>query len=169
MLHIGDGFWERFVLSPERQAQIDKNRISYLWDHLIEKFTFHEMTGTQYFKSGRPLKEQEVMYRLLAAEPRTRRRLLAVRLREVLERSVHSQSPWDARVIMPSHVGDPHYVFLFFKRREGLSDEEYRKIRLQLLLDYCQVVKIKYQNAQDVIGFATEGGRKSYILRTCFT
>ena len=60
--------------------------------------------------------------------------------------------------MMPSSPGDPHYVFLFLKRREDLSDTEYRKIRLQLLLDYCHVVKIKYQNVRHIVGFASEAG-----------
>jgi len=47
-----EGFWDDFAVSPERQAQIEANKISYFWDTLIEKFSFHAMTGTQYLTTG---------------------------------------------------------------------------------------------------------------------
>jgi SEC-C motif len=157
VMAFDEGFWARFVRSPERLAQIDSDRVSYVWDMLIERFTHPAMTGTQYFTSGRPLSEQETMFRFLAREPRTRRRMLAISLREVLEKSI-SAEVWSARVMGPSREGDPHYVFLFLKHRADLSDEEYRKLRRQLLSDYCNVVKLKYSEAQDIIGIATEAG-----------
>ena len=152
-----EGFWARFVQSPERLAQIESDRVSYVWDTLIERFTNPAMTGTQYFTSGRPLSEQETMFRFLAREPRTRRRMLAISLRESLEKSVSAEF-WSARVMGPSREGDPYYVFLFLKHRADLSDEEYRKLRTQLLSDYCHVAKLKYPDARDIIGIATEAG-----------
>lgn len=153
-----EGFWEKFTQSPERKAQAERDAISYAWDELIEKFAFHAMTGTQYFSSGRPLHEQEKMFRFMAREPRTRRRLLAISLHEVLQRSVTSSSPWDARLMMPSRTGDPHYVFLVLKRDLKVSDEEYRTMRLNLLSNYCHVTKLKRPAAIDIVGIATEGG-----------
>jgi hypothetical protein len=153
-----EGFWEDFIRSPERQSQIESNSISYSWDKLIEKLAFHAMTGTQYFTCGRPLSEQEVMFRFLAREPRTRRRLLATSLHEVLERSIHSRAPWDARVMEPSSPGDPHYVFLFLKPEPALSHEEYRNLRMNLLSDYCRVAKLKCPQATHIIGIASEAG-----------
>ena len=89
-LSFYEGIWDRFIGSPERGAQVEENQISYFWDKLIENFAFHAMTGTQYFSSGQPLKEQEPVFRLMAREPRTRRRMLAVSIHEVLKRSVTS-------------------------------------------------------------------------------
>jgi len=152
-----EGIWEAFVRSPERQAQIERDRISYSWDKLIEKFAFHAMTGTQYFTSGRPLHEQEVMFRFLAREPRTRRRMLAISLHEVLENSIHARV-WSARVMQPTEVGFPYYVFLFLKRKPGLTDKQYRNIRMNLLSDYCSVAKLKFPQATDIIGIASEAG-----------
>jgi len=155
---IAEGFWQGFVNSPERRSQLEQDQISYSWDKLIEKFLFHAMTGTQYFGGSAPLGEQEIMFRLMAREPRTRRRMLATHLHEVLSRSIRSKSAWDARVAMPSNPGDPHYVFLFAKRLSDMSDEEYRRVRVQLLKSYCQVVKLKYPEATKIIGIATESG-----------
>ena len=157
-LSFPEGFWDEFVRSPERQAQIESDRISYSWDRLIEKFAFYAMTGTQYFTSGQPLREQEVVFRFLAREPRTRRRMLAISLHEVLKRSIHSSAPFDVRVHCPTDPGFPHYIFLFLKRKPGLTDEEYRKFRLNLLSNYCFVAKLKFPEATDIIGIASEAG-----------
>jgi hypothetical protein len=157
-LAFTEGFWKHFVSSPERRAQVEQDRISYSWDALIEKFVFHAMTDTQYSSNQKPLNEQEIMFRLMAREPRTRRRLLATSLHEVLERSVQSQRPWDARVMAPSHLGDSYYVFLCVSHLSDMSDEEYRNIRLNLLSEYCQVVKLKWPDATKIVGIATESG-----------
>ncbi|MGB8522326.1 MAG: SEC-C domain-containing protein [Candidatus Acidiferrales bacterium] len=158
VLSFEEGFWEAFIRSPERKAQIEADRISYSWDKLIEKFSFYAMTGTQYFTSGQPLREQEVAFRFLAREPRTRRRLLATSIHEVLERSIHSSTPLDARVNKPVETGSPWYVFLVLKRDAGISDGKYRKVRKTLLANYCQVTKLKFPDAIDIIGIATESG-----------
>lgn len=155
---LQEGYWELFTKSPERIAQIEADRISYAWDELIEKFAFHLMTGTQYFNGG-SLRQQEVAFRFLAREPRTRRRMLATSLHEVLARSVHNAGPLEARVMEPElPATSPHYVFLLLKRKEGLTDEEYRNIRIRVLSDYCRVTKLKFPNATDIVGLATEGG-----------
>jgi hypothetical protein len=153
-----EGMWKVFQNRPERQAQIESNRISYAWDHLIEKFAFHFMTGTQYFTSGKQVNEQEIMFRYLAREPRVRRRILAESLHEVLERSVHSKKILEARVMTPTGPGDPHYVFLFLRRKEGITDEQYRTVRMNLLADYCAVTKLKFPKAVHIVGMASEAG-----------
>jgi hypothetical protein len=158
LVSLEEGFWGDFVHSPERQAQIERDRISYAWDDLIEKFAFHAMTGTQYFTTGQPFREQEVMFRFLAREPRTRRRMLATSLREVLERSIHSDRFVEARVGQPTDAGFPHYVFVFLRRRVGLTDEEYRNVRMHLLSNYCSVTKLMYPEATHIIGIASEAG-----------
>ena len=158
VLAFQEGFWEKFINSTERIAQVEANQISYSWDKLIEKFAFHAMTGTEYFTSGRPLRDQEKMYRLLAREPRTRRRALAISLHEVLRRSIDSKAPWEARVMLSQNPNDPIYVFLALKRKPGLSDDEYRKRRSHLLSGYCHAATCTYPQINDVVGIATEDG-----------
>jgi hypothetical protein len=155
-LSFEEGFWESFVQSPQRQAQIEADRISYVWDELIEKFAFHAMTGTQYFTTGHPVREQEAVFRCLARESRLRRRSLATSLREVLERSINSLR--EARVMQSTSPGSPHYVFLFLKRKEGLTDEQYRNVRMNLLMNYCRVTKLEFPQATKIVGIASEAG-----------
>jgi hypothetical protein len=153
-----EGLWKAFERRPERQAQIESDRISYAWDDLIEKFAFHFMTGTQYYTSGKQVNEQEIMFRYLAREPRVRRRVLAESLHEVLDRSIHSKGILEARVMLPNGPSDPHYVFLFLRRKDGLTDEEYRPVRMNLLANYCAVTKLKFPKAVHIIGIASEAG-----------
>jgi len=145
-----EGHWKSFVSSPERQAQIE-------WDRIIEKFAHHVMTGTQYFGGDRPLRDQESGFRFLAREPRTRRRMLAASFMEVLEKS-RTAKLWDARVMPPLDTRFPYYVFLFFRREPGPTDEEYRNRRAHLLTAYCEVTKLMHPRAIDIIGIATEAG-----------
>lgn len=116
------------------------------------------MTGTQYYTSGPPLREQETALRFLAREPRTRRRILATSLHEVLERSIDSSENVHARVIQPTDPSFPHYVFLFLKPKAGITDKEYRNVRMNLLSNYCRVTKLKFPQATDIIGIASEAG-----------
>jgi hypothetical protein len=153
---LQEGFWENFVQSPERQSQIQADEVSYSWDKLTEKFAGHAMSGTQYWTSGRSLNEQEIMFRFLAREPRIRRRMLAVAMHEVLKRSLTSNSAFDARVIQPSKPGDPYYIFVFLKRKPGVTDEQYRTVRRNLLFNYCSVVKLRFPDAMHIVGIATE-------------
>jgi hypothetical protein len=157
-VQIGEGFWGRFLNSPERRAQLKADEISYAWDDLIEKFLHHAMTGTQYIGGERPLHEQETIFRALAREPRTRRRMLARSIHEVIGRSVNSGSALDARVIVASRPDDPYYVFLCYRRPPNSSDDEYRQTRGQLLTAYCQVTKVDHKDATIIIGIATESG-----------
>jgi hypothetical protein len=157
ILTFDEGFWETFVNSPERSAQVESNQISYSWDALIEKFSFHAMTGTQVFTlAQRPLREQEQVFRFLAREPRIRRRALAICLHEVLKRSIGRVR--EARVIPSTKPGEPSYVFLFLVRKEGLTDEQYRNVRMNLLMNYCRVTKLEFPQTTIVIGIASEAG-----------
>lgn len=154
---LGEGIWENFVNSPERKAQVAHDQISYSWDILIEKFAHHVMTGTQYFGSEHPLREQEVAFRFMAREPRTRRRMLAISLHEVLEMSF-TRKFYSARVMTSEDERFPYYVFLFMHRKPDLTDDEYRNMRIHLLSDYCAVAKLVYPQAKDIIGIASEAG-----------
>jgi len=144
------------VRSPERQAQIDADGISYVWDALIEKFNHHILTGTQYYPTGAGVGDSECNVRWLAREPRTRRRMLAGKLASMIETTPHTARR--ASVVLPSRPGDPHYVFLLLPEFAGISEAEYREVRRELLLRYCMVVKLKWPDALDIVGIATEVG-----------
>ncbi len=153
---IHEGHWERFSEGPDRKAQVDADRISYGWDGLIDEFAKHVLEDTQYFATQDSVSEQETGLRIMAAENRTRRRLLADSLLAVMDRG--NTELRAARVVPPSRVGDPHYVFMSLQWPTDKSEEEYRSARRNLLQSYCLVVRSMFADAGVIIGIATEPG-----------
>jgi hypothetical protein len=157
---IIEGLWEEFTRSPERLAQLEANEVSYSWDALIEAFSTHVLAGTQYYTTHpgyENLPNQEKIFRFLAREPRTRRRMLVRGLLEAIRDT--PQKMRFTRVMLPSKPGDPHYVFLLLPHLPSVSYEEYREGRLKFLEACCMVTKLKFPEAEDIVGIATESGR----------
>jgi hypothetical protein len=151
---LAEGLWEKFLQSEERRAQVRANEISYRWDSLVEKFLHHMMSGTQYTSTHPEISEQERSFRWLARENRTRRRMLARALLDLL-----NKTPVDyraSRVLKPSRPGDPYFLFLLLPFYTGIKESEYRQVRSQMLREYLLVVKLHYPDAQHVVGIATE-------------
>ncbi|RJR26668.1 hypothetical protein C4561_04650 [candidate division WWE3 bacterium] len=153
---IDEGIWEEFARHPSRLAQIKANEISYSWDRLIEKFTFHVTTGTSYKLSHPSIQSQEIIFRFLAKENRTRRRFLANSIHELIAKTPNNYRA--TRIILPSKPGDPYYLFLLLPRYGGTPVKDYRELRGDLLERYLRVLKLKYPAATDIIGIATETG-----------
>lgn len=155
-VYIEEGHWEDFSRHPQRLAQVDANRVSYAWDALIETFSGHIFAGTSYTMSHPELRDQEKLFRLFAREPRTRRRMLARSLFELIKKSPRSQRA--TRVILPSQEGEPYYVFLLLPELEHVPYAQYREVRRKFLNACCMVTKLKFPEAQDILGIATETG-----------
>lgn len=152
-ISFGEGLWEEFTLHPQRRAQIEANKVSYFWDRLIEHFNQHIMAGTQYHAPDWP-QPVDAITRFLAREPRTRRRMLARTFIDLLERT--PQQVRATRVFQPSRPGDPHYVFLLLPQFESMPYENYRQMRSAFLWACCMVAKLRFPDAQDIVGLATE-------------
>jgi hypothetical protein len=155
-LIFDEGHWEYFANSPERQAQIAANEISYVWDRLIETFSKNVIGATLYHTTHPGLSDQSRLLSLLAKEPRTQRRALAEALIELV-----SNTPSDkkaARLIVPTRMGDTHFVFLAFPYRDDITHDENREVRKNALWAYCRVAKAIRPEAQQIVGIATEAG-----------
>lgn len=153
-LGIQEGMWEEYLSSPQCRSQVQADRVSYLWDRLIEQFNMHILGGTQYYESHPGVESSEQTMRFLAREPRTRRRMLA----EILLSMLETTSPTQRRtvVVQPSRPGDPHYVFLLLPHLPSISYEDYREGRRYFLEACCLITKLMYPEALDIIGMATE-------------
>lgn len=153
---IDESWWPNFVQSPERQAQREHDQVSYMWDHLIERFVGHALAGTQHFASEPALESSEKILRFMAAETRLRRRYLSQQLLDAIE-----QTPPDLRrlrVAFTQHPQEPMYVFLLFPWRRDRSAENNRAVRRNYLEACMRVAKFKNRSAEDIIGIATESG-----------
>lgn len=153
-LAIPEGVWADFAKHPERLAQIDANDVSYAWDRLIDRFVTHQLAGTAYFDSGVDLERMETALRVMAAEPRTRRRLLAKALIEAIR-----LGDGNDRLLRfsPGVPNEPAYAFLTLKKPANVSYEKYRITRLRMLQSACVVARVfKAAEASCVVGIATE-------------
>jgi hypothetical protein len=94
--------------------------------------------------------------RFLAREPRTRRRMLADSLLQL----IHTTPAWlrATRVITPSRPGDPYYAFLLFPVPDGMTHRAYRELREVFLDALLKIVRLTYSDAKDIVAIATESG-----------
>jgi hypothetical protein len=152
-----EGVWEEFEKNPQRLGQKDKDRVSYFWDYLIERFAKHAQEGSQYFKQEDSLKITEKILRFLARESRFRRRILSNSLLEIAEKTPSDRQ--SIRCMPAQQKGEPCYVFLLFPWREDKPEKENREVRIGFLEAVMRVAKLKYPGAEDIIGIATESGR----------
>lgn len=153
---VPEDMWQKFTRHPQRLAQLDANRASYVWDRLIERFSKHLLAGTQYHATHAGFKDQERLMRFLARESRTMRRMLGGALSEfVLASPAHLRG---TRVIPPLDPGKPYYVFLTVPQRDDKPYDVNRRVRMNFLEALCMVTKLVYPDAQDIIGIATEAG-----------
>jgi hypothetical protein len=150
-----EGLWEAFESNPQRLAQIEADRPSYSWDRLIETFSRNAMAGTHHFPLPDGLQATERIMRFMARESRTRRRVLARSLLEMI--ATTPDQARRTRVGSPSLPGDPFYVFLLIPRGSE-SYDDYRRVRLEWLYAACQITKLKCPEALDIVGIATETG-----------
>ena len=153
---VPEDMWRNFTRHPQRLAQLDADRVSYVWDGLIETFNKHLLAGTQYHATHPGFREQERLMRFLARESRTMRRMLGGALSElVLAAPAHLRS---TRVIPPFEPGKPYYVFLTVPERPDKPYDVNRRVRMNFLEALCMVTKLMYPDAQDIVGIATEAG-----------
>lgn len=155
-LLITEGIWKKFSKHPSRLAQIEANKISYSWDKLLEKFFFNITNGTSYKMSDPDIEEQERLFRILAKENRTKRRMLAESIHELIEKTPLNMRT--IRVLCPQFSNETCYLILLVPFLKNIPYENYRKAREVLLNDYLFILRSKFQDAKDIIGVATETG-----------
>lgn len=155
-INIPEGHWQSFLDSPQRKEQREANKVSYVWDDLIERFNSHLLNDTLYYSSSHDLSEAEKVYRFLAREKRTRRRVLGRSLFEMIATTPRNMRR--CRVLWPSDEGDPYYIFLLLPRPENVPYSEYCKVRRKYLEAYCKVAKLDIPDAELFVGVATESG-----------
>ncbi len=153
---IGEGSWDQFCKNPQRKAQIKEDKISYLWDSIIEEFNKHTIEDTLYKFSPKGIKGSEKILRFFASESRYRRRLLSKQLYGLVVNT--PEHLCRRRISVPRNKKGPFYVFLCHPRTHGLSEDDYRKSRSTHLEACLMVLKVIYPKAEDIIGYAVESG-----------
>ncbi|MDD3940728.1 MAG: hypothetical protein PHQ01_04125 [Candidatus Pacebacteria bacterium] len=145
MLFFDEGSWEIFNKNPRKILHRTKNQISYLWDGIIEHFS--DYTGDNF-------QETEKIMRFLASEPRFHRRILSKQFNDVFFSDARKNNP--RYIVLEKNNNELGYVFLPFSNEFSYSYEEYRKIRIGMLQDYCKVAKLRFPTLKNIIGISME-------------
>jgi hypothetical protein len=170
---IGEGEWRDFINIGPYKRRKEQNRISYLWDRLIQKTGENALKGvlsgnSDVFRGKSAIHE-------MAKEPRLSRRALS----EMMAAAIKN-FPDDAKgfvrdlSLMPSFFPGIGYVFLqLYHDKPGDYDTEYRPMRRRLLEFACGAAKLKWAHLTKVIGIAIDAPKYSsknsedFILLDC--
>ena len=144
LILITDKLWTEFKKKKEYHAKKEADKVSYVWDRLIEIFcNDFQKAGLEF---GNSLTEVEKVTRIMAREDRFCRRILGKKFIEFME--LASQQKVRSRVV-PSPSGIL-YVLLACPHGE---DREYRVAELA---ERCFVIRGLYSDCTTVIGIAAE-------------
>lgn len=158
-IFLGPGPWESFIKSDTYRKKVESDRISYMWDGLIEKIGYHALTGTQYRSSPLGIRGTEKAARFMAAEPRHQRRALSMSWKDMFEKTGTTQRR--IRVHTAKSPDEPTYIFVLFPlppEKMNMSEDRYRTIRAQYLNAVCMVARKEYPQLTHVVAIATESG-----------
>jgi hypothetical protein len=146
-IFLDQTFWAGMRTNPQYIAKKRADRLSYSWDLLIEHFIKNTASD-----ADRVYIEPAV--RLMASEPRLRRRQLAPALIHIMKNTPKGKRA--ARVVYSNDLPDRAYVFLVVPKLDSQSYEQYREDRRNLLFAYCKVTKLRCPDANLILGIATE-------------
>ena len=145
LMIIGEGSWSEFYKRKDYFARKEAEKISYLWDHIIEFFNQDAVSGMLILNDKDT--DYEKALRILSKENRFSRRMLSDSFFGLLK-NVESKS----RVTLsPSGI-----LYVFFVMESIENDLESRKHRNTELFARCFVARYKFPDSKIVIGLATE-------------
>lgn len=153
---LPEGDWNAYEKSTQRASKREADKISYVWDSLIEHQSKFIRAGTAITlpEESPERVEHERIVRAMAQQNRLARRRCGADLQYVLSRDEPQG------VFTRIHVsGSPlsrAFVFLAAKRRTDMSYEKYREVRMQYLMTYCHAIKGDMPSIQEAIGVSAE-------------
>ena len=172
---IPEGEWQAFTSTFSYQRKKEDDKISYLWDELLQR-TF------QYALDGEILGDDDIFnqqsaLREMAKEPRFMRRELALAMQKSIQSLPYKHGNLGRQVSSyPSFFHNKRYVFLQLIPDKTLDYEnEYRPLRQEMLSIACGVLKNISHEARKIIGIAidapnyTSGNSEDFILLDCST
>lgn len=172
-LMIGEGEWKDFIEREIYKNKKSADKVSYLWDELIQRTCQNTLDGTLLGDST-PLRGQSAIHEM-AKEPRFHRRALSEQIDQAIRNFPESAQPIMRNLsFMPSFYGGKSYVFLQLKV-DGITDYEndYRPKRQAMLEIACGAAKNKFEHLKTIVGIAidapkyTKKNSEDFILMDC--
>lgn len=154
------GLWEELISSPRYIRWRERLAPSYFLDNLLQRTFFFIENGLSAYTTAPSLQMQNQLFCRLAKEDRAHRLALSDSIL-----SFFSKTPSDyrgTRIIYSESEPDICYVLFLLPRIHADSDETYRKMRRDMLADYCVITKADFPNVVQIIGIAHESSDSEY-------
>ena len=136
--------WDSFIKKPEYLRKKKEDKISYLWDDIIEDISKNVLKGD--FKFNRKPDDGEAILRIMAREDRFSRRILG----KLFAEFIHLSSKNKVKSTMLRSPSGVIYVLLALPHK---VDREYRRAELR---SRCFIARGLNLDCKTVIGIATE-------------
>jgi hypothetical protein len=144
-----EGFYEGRLTNPQYLEKKKADRISYVWDELIERYADAKFIGPD----GSAAPPDERALRAMASLNRIERRMVSKQFAEMLATTPPGENRFKGGTCGVGHRTG-YAFFLFPKPQEAASDAEYFQIRHNLLDAYCGVMKLQNSELSQVVGIA---------------
>lgn len=145
--------------APGYQRKKQADAISYMWDELVERFVQLGDPSIHSDLGELPASDLEIGLRLLAAESRFRRRILAQSLAGALSRVEPDMRL--ARMLGDQAEGDETvFIFLVMPQRDEPDYNAYRRHRLAVLSAYVRTARLRAPKGKNFVGIAIDNPHK---------
>lgn len=155
--------YERLLKDPRYIAKKQADKISYLWDMLIEAFTNHMLDGTSITMDGYKfdLKESELSVRYMALQQRFIRRSHGEAVKGALDKGMKHDRFF--RVMFSPEHGKENETAFFIQTVKYLDwmeqkggYEQYRRKRTDFSRVYAKGLLVRYPHLKRVVGISRE-------------
>lgn len=171
---IKPGTYANLRSNPQYIARKEADRVSYVWDRLIESFTDHMLVGTtvELTAGTESLRDLEIGVRQMALAPRFERRHFGAGILEMPERS--KGLPRHCRAFLPDPKKPKQVTGFFVMTLQPPNPlppggyEQYRNVRRMMLQTYALHFLRENSHLPSIVGIGLEplgsGGGSEDIL-----
>jgi hypothetical protein len=155
---LSNGEWQAASTKTALSARKEENRDSYHWDRLVNRQA--EMIERQSFEFSTysSVQEAERVLRHMALETRLDRRTLGKAWKEACLIGAPDQAA-NIRTVCRRDNGTPTYVFFTLMKSDGMTEDQYRHRRRDLLQNMVLASLIDVPTSEVIIGLASELGQ----------
>ncbi len=168
---IGEGEWKDFIEMPMYAKTKDANKVSYLWDEIIQDTSQNTLDGTVMGSS--PLLGRSAILEM-AKEPRFMRRSLSEMMRSAVVNFPDSAGFSRNVTLMASVTPKKAYVLLQLRPPEDIrTGADYRSKRQTFLEIACAAAKNKLPVLETIVGIAIDSPKfvkedgEDFVLMEC--
>lgn len=154
LIFLGEGSWSKLEANASYRSRAEANKISYIWDDLIEYQASHIIHGSSELKMVAATKgSEEDVLRVMASETRLKRRALGDSINFLRIKA-------NARLRSTRCIADSGkrrvYALLALPYLPEQPHDEYRAYRQYLLHLYCEGAALQFPDVQEILGIAFE-------------